>query len=661
MTLAEQVLAHWEAYLLGQPTITDVEFDLLVERLRRTDPTSPALSYLGPAGEVEHLRPMLSLAKVKSEEEVLRWMRAAHLRPEDLVVTPKLDGLAVALRYDGKKLVRATTRGDGKTGQDVTRHLRKMRVPLELDLDGEVRGEVVLRRDRLRPGEKTCRNVAVGILGRENTEESDRLDFVAWGMVDAVPDKKNIGTSFDLLWFEQRGFNVVKVVSYDYDRAVELSANSSYDHDGAVIAVDSYYLRNKLGEGDHHPRWAVALKLATETAETRVLWVEWQVGRTGVVTPVLVVEAVEVGGVTVTRVTGHNVVTVVEKGLGASAEVTLTRRGGVIPHVEEVTKAVAPEVPTLCPECGEVLHYEGRVLTHDPRTCPAAKRAALEHLLKTIGVDGFGADTLKKLDVRNLEDLFSRRMPRKGACAWWGCEKTPPYTDWTTCEEHNKGSSIRGIPMIRPSDREPLPPHLSQALVDAHLRPIPLATALEAVGCPLAGRLAGTFDQWRAVMNATDERLKSVEGVGDGVVRKIRSVDFSPLEELEEVGWRIEWGMRDVPRKMGEAVGQRGHGEIFGAVFDQPLLGKVLCFTGELPSLSRSVAEQHARDRGATVTSSVTRKTTHLVAAGPSSSSKYKKAVEMRVEVWDEAAFLREAGPVEVTRTAVDLTKVVKE
>ncbi len=595
MTLADEVLAHWSAYLLGKPVISDTEFDILCERLRREDPDSPALQHLGPAGEVEHLEPMLSLAKVRSEAEIQKWFMLAGVGPQELIVMPKLDGLAVALRYSGGRLVRATTRGDGRRGEDVTRHLRLM-VPQELDLEGEVRGEVVLRRDRLKEaGGKNCRNAAVGLLKSESTERTRLLDFVAWGVVGDGPDRGDfvyagMTASMNAMWLERHKFVVASpLLEFSFDNVVFLAESSFFDHDGAVIAVDSLAHRDELGATDHHPRWAVAYKPKAEARETRVVAVEWQVGRTGVVTPVLVVEPVDLDGATVTRVTGHNAATMEEWGAGVGSRVMLSRRGGVIPHVEEVLTRFLPyPVPLFCEECMRPLRRDGRVLTHDPKTCRGAQFVALEYFLQTIGVDGFGEATLRSMQATRLLDLRVSNTPK----------------------------------------------HFVAAMQKVRQSGVPLVKALEAVGYPLAERLARRFRSWRRVEAATREELLAVEGVGPAVADDIERVDVSMLRDLVE--------------ECGVAVTE---------LSDGPLTGLVFCFTGELKTMSRSTAEKAARAAGADVSSSVTRRTTHLVAAGESSSEKYKKATARGIVIVDEAAFVALVGKVDVRREVVDLTR----
>ncbi len=602
MTLADEVLHHWALYLFGKPELSDAEFDALCERLRREDPDSPALRHLGPAGEVEHLEPMLSLAKVHSEEEIVAWCEKTGILPDELIVMPKLDGLAVSIRYSGGRLVRASTRGDGRRGEDVTRHLRLM-VPTELDLEGEVRGEVVLRRDRLREaGGKNCRNAAVGLLKSESTERTRLLDFVAWGVVGDGPDRNDfvypgMTASMNAMWLEKREFVVASpLLEFSFDNVVFLAESSFFDHDGAVIAVDSLARRDEFGATDHHPRWAVAYKPKAEARETRVVAVEWQVGRTGVVTPVLVVEPVDLDGATVTRVTGHNAATVEEWGVGVGSVVALSRRGGVIPHVERVVSGIA-EYTSLsqCPDCLRPLRREGRVLTHDPKTCRGAQFVALEYFMQTIGVDGFGEATLRQNQWTTVEQLYRA-------------------AEWTKID----GTSD-------------MPEHLSKAL--RSLKKVSLAKALEAVGYPLAERLARRFRSWTALIDAPDDVLLAVEGVGESTVTDIRKVDVKNLAVLEVFNVVIE------------------------EVADGPLRGKVFCFTGELPGMSRSTAEKAARAGGAEVSSSVTKRTTHLVAAGESSSEKYKRATVKGIVIMDEAAFVALVGKVDVRRDVVDLTR----
>ena len=420
--LEHEVLRHWSLYLDGRPEISDAAFDALVEQLRRLDATSSVLSFLGHTGSSPHEKPMRSLQKVKSEEAVNKWISA--IKTTDLRVMPKFDGLAVSLKYVQGTLVRATTRGDGRFGEDITRHIVRLpSVPRKVsNLTGEVRGEIVLRRSRLADlGGATCRNVAVGLIGRDETSQSHMLDFIPWGVVGGA------FRTFDetIAWLHSQYPNQAPCIPYTYDAAVQLITEpGDVDRDGAVIVVNDFALRERLGETDHHPRWAVALKLATESQSTTVRKLEWQVGRTGVVTPVVVIDEVEVDGVNITRVTGHNAQTIVEKGIGPGAIVSITRRGGVIPHIEDVTLKAAVRIPTTCGECGGALKFTGRTLTHEG--CPAAQRAGKPEVRScTSGRPNHAACSESPLYCNggaspgnHMNELNPPALSSKGSLAW---------------------------------------------------------------------------------------------------------------------------------------------------------------------------------------------------------------------------------------------------
>ena len=394
-----EIAKHMAAYEEGKPTITDHEFDLLVEQLREEDPEAEVLKTIGTKGKHPHAVPMLSLDKSYSEERTSAWRSTVV---GEVVATPKLDGIALSLTYTCGRLTRALTRGDGTHGENVTEHARLF-VPERLRdaATVEVRGEAIL------PVSVTVgtnrRNVMAGLLGK--TQPSDDLKKAMFLAYDARGHGAH--TYRGLLGHLVRLGFIIPPFSSEWPCSFDFVP---FDTDGIVITADNLAERERLGATSHHPRWAIAVKPLDKPVQTTLLAVEWQVSRFGTMTPVAVVAPVRIGGVTVERATLHNADRIRDLGLRLGATVEMTRRGSVIPHIERVIDpGHGPEVedaPTYCGACGE------------GKPCRHQAAARLEHFAKVTKVDGVGPEVaLAAVDrgAWSIADLYltSDALPPK--------------------------------------------------------------------------------------------------------------------------------------------------------------------------------------------------------------------------------------------------------
>lgn len=423
----KEVRKHQRLYDLGTPELSDASFDELVQQLQSLDPSNAFFSEVGHAvteTKLEHSRPMLSLEKAYTDAELEQWQSRSNARA--WVVEPKLDGISAALRYDGLgRLSVALTRGDGQVGDVITHNVALLSsVPKRiLHRNVEIRGELVVPKSLF--AEKwsgqyaNTRNMAAGLMLRKTpTEATQDVVFVACDLLD---DGLTFSEKYKAL--KKSGFQVVDSLSSLVApmpltsfvvEIFEQCAEMDIETDGVVVKVDGRELVHSYGATAHHPRWAIAYKRQGETGTTTVRGVKWQVARTGRITPVAEVEPVALSGVSVARATLHNLRYLRELALCIGDQVSMTRRGGVIPQVEAVTQhgegdLVVP--PYRCPECGCKTVIEGDFLfCSDRDQCGAAVVGQIEHWCKTLGMMGFGPEVCNELYelelVTSIPDLY---------------------------------------------------------------------------------------------------------------------------------------------------------------------------------------------------------------------------------------------------------------
>ncbi len=435
IALEAKIQEHQALYDTGEPSISDAEFDRMVTRLRQLAPKSSVLDGLGKAVSTrksKHASAMLSLEKAADVKAVLAWAKKSP--DAAFVLAPKYDGLALSLTYKQGGLVSAVTRGDGVQGDEVlsnAKHVpsipQQLRGPFPPSII--VRGEVLFPRSaELPPEAANARNLAAGTMLRKtpNVEVLKQLSFIAYDVIDEARSLALTALSGSLEFADRWGFDVGDLVFSegaadlldDVGRATPAwsAADYAYECDGLVAKVDKYSLREKLGATSHHPRWAIALKFASDKATTKLKGIEWQVSRTGVITPVAIVEPVRLSGAMVTRATLHNLDQMRKLGpfwrVGDTVE--MCRRGGVIPHVERIVSGSTGETlvhPKVCPSCGEVAYEQGgQLFCLERESCPGVQIGIMRHWCSTLDMLGWGDEVLKQLyesGVIDRESLYS--------------------------------------------------------------------------------------------------------------------------------------------------------------------------------------------------------------------------------------------------------------
>lgn len=658
-TLIKEVRLHNNAYyVMDEPTISDNEYDqlrlALIELEERypdlTQPDSPTASVgdkpLPSFSQIKHDIPMLSLGNVFKKEDLGEFMRRVNDRLSESDKNPeyevelKLDGLAVSIKYRNGQFERAITRGDGQMGEDITQNVKTINnLPLIIeeikDIDTlEVRGEVLmpkagfekLNRHALKMGEKTFanpRNAAAGSLRQLDPKVADSrpLAFYAYSVNQGLPESIE-QQSAALAWLKEIGFTVsaVKVVqdieeiqAY-YDSMIETRPNLPFEIDGMVIKVNNLALQNQLGYLSREPRWATAYKFPAETVMTKVNSIEWQVGRTGQITPVGKLEPVQVGGVTVSNVTLHNIGEIQRLDIRAGDTVSVHRAGDVIPKVTRVWHDMRPEgtqpvtLPKFCPVCDSpVVLPEGEALARctGELFCPAQQQEALIHFVsrKAMDIDGLGE--------RWLISFFEQDIVKNVADIYHLHEHQDRLRDLEKLGEKSVSNMLSAI----------------EASKDTTLSRFIYAIGIRGVGETTAQSLAQYFGDLPALMEASIEALEAVPDIGHITAEQIHNFfraehNVEVIEALVDAG--VHWG------KVEQVVTE-----------DLPLNGETWVITGTLveSGMSRDDAKAKLQALGAKVSGSVSSKTSALL-AGEKAGSKLTKAEKLGVRVVEEAEFL---------------------
>ena len=639
-------------YVLDDPEISDAEFDLLMQQLKKLEaaqpelitPDSPTQRVGGKPREgfikAQHSSPMLSLDNAYNELGFRDWARRVYeltgKNEVDFVCELKLDGMSLALSYEDGQLARALTRGDGTTGEDVTINVRTMpTVPLRIDHKKlssagipprfEVRGEVImpikafqrLNEEREQQGLTRAanpRNAAAGSIRMLDPKivAQRRMDYFAYFLL-------RDGNSFlpshfeSLNMLEKAGFKVNphRIRTNDLDEILDFINKMEaqreklpYEIDGIVVKVDSTQQWRQLGFTGKAPRWAIAYKYAARSGVTQIEDILVQVGRTGKLTPLAALRPVPIGGTTVKRATLHNKDEIDRLGVKIGDWVLVERGGDVIP---KIVKAVEDkdhprghrtfEFPTHCPECGgKVVRAEGEA---DHRCvnakCPAKLRESLLHFASrgVMNIEGMGESLVNQLAdrglVKDVADIYSLDEAKL-----------------LSLERIGKKSADNLLREIEASKKLPLERGI-------------LGLGIRFVGERTAELLAEHFGSMDAFMNASFDELQQVTEVGPRVAEAITEF-FSEPRNRELVGRLRKAGLRFEGEKK-----QRG----------TKLAGKTFVLTGTLPNLSRDEAKKMIEDAGGKVSGSVSKKTDYVVAGGDP-GSKLDRARELKVSVIDE-------------------------
>lgn len=666
MSLQQQIdtLRHdlrryeYEYHVLDNPTIPDAEYDRLFHQLKALEAAHPELitadsptqrvgaKPLSGFAQIRHEIPMLSLDNAFSDEEFYAFVKRIEDRlirlPEPLTFCcePKLDGLAVSILYVNGVLTQAATRGDGTTGEDITANIRTIRnIPLQLLMDNpparlEVRGEVFmphagferLNQLALEKGEKTFanpRNAAAGSLRQLDPKITSKrplvLNAYSIGIAEGV-DLPN--THYDRLqWLKSIGIPVNPEIRLcngtdevlDFYRDIQNKRSSlGYDIDGTVLKINDIALQEKLGFISKAPRWAIAYKFPAQEELTRLNDVEFQVGRTGAITPVAKLEPVFVAGVTVSNATLHNGDEIERLDIAIGDTVVIRRAGDVIPQIIGVLHDRRPAdarpiiFPETCPVCDSaIVRIEGEAVARctGGLFCAAQRKEALKHFVsrKAMDIDGVGGKLIEQLVDRELvhtpADLFKLDL-----------------TTLTRLERMGTKSAENALASLEKAKNTTL----ARFIFALGIREVGEATALN---------LANHFKTLEALQNADLEALQQVPDVGEVVANRILAFWHEP-HNVAVVNDLIAQGVRWETVETKEVAENR-------------FKGKTVVLTGTLTQMGRNEAKALLQDMGAKVSGSVSAKTDFVI-AGDAAGSKLIKAQELGVTILTEEEFLAE-------------------
>ena len=663
--LADEIRQHDHAYyVLAQPAVSDRDYDRLYRELLDLEKEFPALATpdsptqrvggtpLKEFKPVKHLVPMLSLDNTYSQEELREFVaRVQRILPSetlDWMVEPKVDGVAISLRYENGSFNVGATRGDGSTGDDITPNLRTIRsIPQRLHVKQnaptllEVRGEVFLTKtgfeklnaERKAAGEETFanpRNAAAGSLKQLDARLVAKrpLDIVVYGLGSVEGGAQPQTHEEMLALLKTLGFKTPEwtrhCTSADelvaaIDDLDKLRKKFPYETDGAVIKLNSYAQRERAGFTAKAPRWAIAYKYAAEQAETKVLGIMITVGRTGAITPTAELDPVFLAGSTISRATLHNEDYIRKKDVRIGDTVTIEKAGEVIPKVVDVvlTKRTGKEAPfqypKVCPECGSKLmkevtggSQEGAAWYCPNSDCPAQLRGHLEHWCArgAMDIEGGGEVLVQQLVgsglVRDVADLYLLKLDEVANLERMGKKSAQNFLDGVTASKaRDAWRVLYGLGILH-------------------------------VGTGASKSLCKHFPTLDDIFAASPEQLMDAEDIGEVIAKSLTnwysdSHNRSLVDRLRKAGLNFKSELYQ-PRA---AAG--------------PFAGKTFVLTGTLPNLKREEAAAKIEAAGGKVSGSVSKKTDFVV-AGEEAGSKLDKATKLGVKIIDEAELLRMLG-----------------
>ncbi len=642
-------------YLLDEPLVPDSEYDRLFRELQQLEEKYPELKTddsptervgdlpLKAFSQITHQKPMLSLGNAFDDDEARAFDQRIHDRlnsdkPIEYVCEPKFDGLAVSLRYENGLLKYAATRGDGQTGENVTQNIKTIyMIPLRLQGDYpkllEVRGEVympkagfnALNRQAEAKGEKIFanpRNAAAGSLRQLDSKitASRPLSFFSYD-IGVISESVKMTTHFEVLErLKAWGLpvndkitlacNIEDCLKY-YMKLLSQRDHLDYEIDGVVYKVNDLSLQERLGFVSRAPRWAIAHKFPAQEVITTLNDVEFQVGRTGALTPVARLTPVNVGGVMVSNATLHNMDEIERKDIRIGDKVIVRRAGDVIPEVVCIVKnhrshdSTAIKLPKKCPVCGsEVIRPEGEAAARcsGGLFCPAQRKEGIKHFAsrKAMDIEGLGDKIVEQLVdeglIEHVDDLYHLT-----------------FEQVASLDRMGEKSAENLLNALEKSKETTLPRFL-------------FSLGIREVGEATARHLAYYFETLEVLENATIESLLEVNDIGPVVAKNIQSFfrqksNVKVIKGLLQAG--IHWPAIKKPSKK-----------------EQPLKDKTFVITGTLTSFSRDEAKEKLQALGAKVSGSVSQITDYVI-AGESPGSKLNKAEKLGVKVLDEKTFLK--------------------
>ncbi|MFX1515916.1 MAG: NAD-dependent DNA ligase LigA [Promethearchaeota archaeon] len=632
--LTHQILHHKKRYYDGEPEISDEAYDALEDRLRQLDPENPILHIVGSpeGGKVTHDSPMLSCQKATTIDEVMKWSKGL-----DVYVGYKIDGLSLSLIYENGRLVQAATRGNGIMGDDATIPIMKIAsIPKTIRATDRVnvRGELFMRIsefERIRKTEgieySSPRNLAVGTLKQKDLSllEKRTLEFYAFeliGIEENAPLEKH-GESLHLWGFNTADFKLLKTPTRNeidslFQQVQEERDSLDFEIDGLIFKYNDATQRELAGRTEHHPKWMIALKFASQGDISTVQEITWQVGRTGVLTPVAELDPVEVMGAVIKRATLHNAEFLESLDVAEGDTVMVIRSGDVIPKITEIVDKGNNEssFPTNCPSCGSELKRDGVNLVCTGSRCRDRDIQAIRHWIRVTDIEGLGLKSLAKLYdlglIRHFSDLYNKKLTEVVLVNHLG----------------KNGSKIsRSI-----KEKRELPFHVFLA-----------GLGIESLGIGMAKTLANHFKTFEDLQKANVEQLILLEGISDLTANYIYSGlhDPSLSDQLLSKGVKIIYQEKEKPLRKKRNIGGLDQfittGEDTQTTSTSQKLGKTVYVTGKIPGMTKREVENFIAQHGYEW-ASLSKKLDLLVVGEKPGAAKVDKAKNygLTIKTWDE-------------------------
>lgn len=648
--LVEQLNNYsYEYYVLDNPSVTDKEYDKIYDELKSLEketgfilPYSPTLRVgdivLDGFEKYTHKTKLWSLDKAQSIQEIIDWhnrnikfVSEMRLRGEELpnlkyVITKKFDGLTINLTYDESGIMEiAATRGTGSVGENVTAQVKTIKsIPLKIENDDiiEVHGEAIMTQEAFDKYNKNAkvplknlRNGAAGALRNLNVKETARRNLSAFFYDVGYKEGNPFKTYLEMLDFiKQKGLPIddyIKVCTtideiqeqIDYINRIRFDLN--YDIDGIVIAIDDIKTRELMGYTVKFPKWAIAYKFEAQEATTKLLGVEWNVGRSGRVTPTAILSPVELAGVTVKRATLNNMDDIKRKGIKIGADVFVRRSNDVIPEIMGIVPGTLDSVediepPEKCPACGSHIILDGaHYFCENTLSCKPQMVKSIVHYAcrEAMNIAGFSEKTaeqlFEKLNIKSISDLYKLKEDELISLEKFGPKKARNLLE---AIENSK---------------------------ECELHAFIYALGIPNVGVKTAKDLVNKFKTLDGLKSATFEELVSVSDIGDIVAQDVISF-FKEEKVMETIDELLELGVK--PRF--EEIN----------ITENPFMGKTVVATGSLQNYSRSEIKERLENLGAKVSGSVSKKTDYVI-AGEAAGSKLTKAKDLGINILSEEEF----------------------
>lgn len=641
----------YEYYTLDNPSISDIEYDKKYDELKKLEielneilPYSPTLRVgdivLDKFRKYKHKAPLWSLDKAQSMGEIIDWhnrnlkvikdynnSHEEQLPQLKYIITKKFDGLSVNLTYNEEGILEVSaSRGTGEIGEDITSQVKTIKsIPLKIDNHNtiEIHGEAIMTKEAFENYNdfadtplKNLRNGAAGALRNLDVKETARRNLSAFFYDIGYNEGEEFETYREMLQFIKtmglpvdeyiKEVSTIEEIEAETQYINQIRTTLNYDIDGIVIAIDNMKTREILGYTIKYPKWAIAFKFEAEETTTELLDVEWNVGRSGRVSPTAILNPVELGGVTVKRATLNNLDDIERKGVRIGATVFVRRSNDVIPEIMGVVEdslegTTEIEPPRICPSCGEELFKDGvHIFCENTLACKPQMVKTIVHYSsrEAMNIAGFSEKTaeqlFEQLGIKSIADLYRIKQEQLEGLERFGKKKA-----------ENLLIALEGSK-------------------DCELDSFIYGLGITNVGKKTAKDLAKTFKTLDKIENSSFEELVAIQDIGDIVAKSI--VEFFSLDKSKEtIKELLELGVKPRDTEVQEVI-------------ENPFLGKTVVVTGSLQNYSRTEIKDKLENLGAKVSGSVSKKTDYVI-VGEDPGSKYTKAVELEVKILSEEEF----------------------